>query len=210
MATNTLNDFMKWVLPDVHGCPVAVAEQAVLDSSIMFCEEARAHRAQLDDITLVSATATYTVVTPTDTVISSIIYAGVDGTEVFRSTRDRIQLQVPTWRTETGTPTHVIMDDPRTIRTVPVPTGAGTLVLEAYLKPAADAATVQDFIYEEWHEAIAYGAKARLFSMAEKPWTSQNKAESNAIAYASAITAAVSKNDTGHMRPSRRVRYGGL
>lgn len=206
----TLDDFSKFILPDVHGCPSMVAEQAVLDSAIMFCEESRCHREQLADITLVASTPTYNIVTPTDTVISSIIWAGLDGTEIFRSTRDRIEFQVPSWRTATGTPTHVVMDDIRTIRTVPIPTGAAALNLEAYLKPSATATTIQDFIYQEWHEVIAAGAKARLFAMANKPWTSAPQAESNGAVYTALINAAVSKNDSGHMRPSRRVRYGGL
>lgn len=63
-------------------------------------------------------------------------------------------------------------EDILNIRPTPNATAAGTanMQVKAILSPKLDATTVPTILYDDWIEAIAFGAAARIMKMAGKKW----------------------------------------
>lgn len=63
-------------------------------------------------------------------------------------------------------------DDTLQIRPIPDSTAAGTanMLVKVILMPTLAAVKVPDYIYNDWLEVIAWGAAARIMTMAAKKW----------------------------------------
>jgi hypothetical protein len=78
------------------------------------------------------------------------------------------------WRHLIGEPRTVHMtDEAGTCRFVPAPgeTLRNFVQLELALKPAQDATTLPDAIYDRYREDIEFGARAKLRALPDKPWS---------------------------------------
>lgn len=84
------------------------------------------------------------------------------------------------WESKLGMPQKFCMHDEQSIRLVPAPFEMmrNALVLHVALKPAQDATTIPDDLYERYSGDIEVGAIAMLLEVADKPWTNQPKSSS--------------------------------
>jgi len=215
-----LSEFLPEVVPQVPGCPVMVAKNAVRNAAITFCERTKAYRKELTAINLVASTKdyAYTAFTlPTDTLvwrpIRVAIIDGSDETKLEKVTPEDLDsdAQYANWRTETGTPFgYYAKDQNSTLRVIWTPDTSitGGLFMEAALKPSKAAAEVEDGFFNAYFDDIAAGALAALLSMAAEPWTNATKAADYLARFNRAIADHTVKIAEGEVdAPLRTVSY---
>ena len=169
--------FLKEVLPDVKGCPVTIAENAIRNAVIDFCNQSRVWREDAAPISLVQGTSAYTID------VSAVDPAGeaqIVTVHKVRLTDSNIPLPAlplqyaDDFITQTAEqrPEWFYCKSPPQIVFGPAAPDAAytTAELKVVLKPTRDATQAPDFIYNDWLEEIAHGAKYRLMAMEGRPW----------------------------------------
>ena len=165
----TWDQFLRDVLPDVTGCPEPVAEHAIMRAAQEFCMGSRAWRVWLDPVTTRENVTEYDIELEPSSLLARVENATLDGRIIDALAVEDLR---PDWKTYSNTlSTCVFTQDGKTVTLLPQQTAGMKLLIEASLKPAENAPGVEDFIYEQYVEIIAMGAKARLMRQANKPYT---------------------------------------
>lgn len=211
MATVAYNLWYNEVLPEAPGCLAAVAENAIRNAAIEFCERSQFHIYNHPAINAVAATATYAFVPPANTLVVKVLQAFYNSKEIIPKTPDELDSMYTTtdWRDRTGTPLYYTQDDELNIRLVPYPSAslANALKLRVSLKPTRASTTVEARIYEEHLESIKAGALYRLKAQTSKPYSDPTGAANNLTLFNMGIDSARDRVSRGFGRAHRRV-YG--
>ena len=143
----SIDQFFRRVSHVARGCPTAVLTDAVLQAAEDFCERTWLWLEDLPPIQTVDGQTAYTVAAPTYAAILAIKSLTIDGSTApfTSSTRNRVTL----------------VSDPGPDK---------ALVAEAALKPSRTAKVLPDFLYVEWQDAIAAGARFKLLDMHGAEW----------------------------------------
>lgn len=167
-----ITDFLKYVLPEVPGCPTVSAKQAILDSATEFLTYSGAWNELQDPIALSALNNEYDLDAPTGARCIDIraVYATFYSTGHLQpATMTQIALLFPQWATATANlPSHYTRAfDFNTIRVFPIPDNPNGEVIRihAVYTLKADATLIPDDIVERYREVIAAGAKTRLLRM---------------------------------------------
>ena len=163
------NAFYDLLSPQVPGCPQTTQVVALRQAAIEFCEQSLAWKYEHPDIDVVPGTAKYLFEPPGGAFVHAIAYADFNGSQL--ETR-KMERDIGMWavRNNIGTPEY-ILGGPLSLTLAPTPDVAGTLKIEAILKPTPVADGVDDIIYEEYREAVVHGALAKLMLSPKKPYT---------------------------------------
>lgn len=158
------------------------------------------------DTTYISKQA-YSLTAPTGSEIVEIERIRFDGKVVVPKDEEWLDHYMPYWRTEMSPqPMYYCMGPDRKIWFARAPQEVISRAIEIWvsLKPTLTATTVEDWLYNDWWEAIAFGAVSRLLRMRDKPWTNIQEAE-----YFSSLYEKV-RNQAWHLAPKRlnRARRG--
>lgn len=208
MAVNW-EDYLKEVMPDVDGCPIQVAENAIRNSAIEFAEMSRVWREKLPDITTVALQADYTPTPPTDARILAIHKIISNDRQIALWTLPEEQLdrfKTPDTPTE---PQWYNAPTPDTLRIFPDPddNNGQNYVLEvwAILEPTRTAESGPDFMFDDWLEPIAHGAKARLMAMAGRSWAVPEAVAFHAKMFKDGWVTARIRDAKGNVKSSSQV-----
>jgi hypothetical protein len=167
------SDFYDLVLPDVPGCAPAMADMALRQSAISFCEQSLAWKYDHSPIAVLPGVAEYGFVLPPETAVHMVAYAALDGRELNVGIGEA---EAESWRNLTGRPEYVSGRNMR-LALLPTPDGSALLTLKVVLKPSPSAAGIDDGIFDEYREAITHGALARLMLSSRKPYTNVQLAQ---------------------------------
>lgn len=212
MALVPYTDWYNDVLPDVPGCPEAMALDAIRDAAIVFCERTKVHKVDLDPITLQASTPTTSFVVPASTPqtrVARIEQALYGTTPLDFKDADWLAVNLErTWRTKTGTPQYITQDDEESFRVVPYLTAIATVDLDLFvsLKPTQASTDIEARLWREYREVIAAGALARLMLSPKKPYTNTVLAAVNNDMFEGAIARITRKVFKGHVRSRQRVK----
>lgn len=182
-----LSAFLPEVMLDVVGCPDSVAENAVKQAAIEFCGQSGSWTEQIDSVTTVQSTAEYLLeatAIQTETGVSPIEILAVRKVQKSGS-----KITLPTMADQHADRygSFTTEDEPRFfnagghsnanasalstyITFFPTPDAAYTYDIWAILKPAKTVTQLPHYLYNDWLETIAHGAKARLKAMSGRPW----------------------------------------
>lgn len=210
--------FLPFVLPKVTMCPEPLALQAIKLSAIEFCRRTNIVR-RVQSHSIVADTQDYTPTAVTDMLVCKVLDAWVEG----RKLEFADQVDDPTALTgaaigsatlATGSPTHFFFKTPVQLTTgvakvslYPVPDTAVTsgLTLRLAMQPDVACATVEDVLFDEFNEAIAHGALARIMVVPNQPYTSAN-AGNHRTMFLAACHEAKWQAQVGHGQGSLRVQ----
>lgn len=174
---STYAEFLPEVLPFVPDVPEVVAENAVRNACIEFCERTNYLQATLAPFTTVADQAEYTVPVPANTKLVQIMTAYWGERLLIAKTQEELAhvFRRVNWMTMTGAPFYITKIEQTKVRLVPLPDAAGIddVTLRVSLAPSRTSTTVDDQIYNEWLETIANGARYRLYSIPKQPFTDQ-------------------------------------
>ncbi|HJT51957.1 MAG TPA: hypothetical protein VJ734_08465, partial [Nitrosospira sp.] len=156
------------VMPELPGCPLAVADSALRQAAITFCEQSLAWQSAHPDISITSGVAEYSLAPPEGTVVHTITCATLNGEEI--EPVGPLSIPVTHWRSQAGK-VRYMLSGPTSVTLMPDPYAAGTLTMIAVLKPSAVSTGIDNNLFNEYREAIVHGALARLMLSPRKPYT---------------------------------------
>jgi len=209
------DDFLSEVLPYVENCPIPIAKNYIKNAAIELCQRATLWRQELDRINITANIHTYELCTElnTDETISSIDYAYITEdsgeTNLTVTTEDAMKISTKVWRTLTATkPESIMMLNTENCRLYPIPEVdiTNSLVVGLIMKPSRDAAGVPDWIFEQWAETIAHGAKARLMGMKGRDWYAPSEATDEQADFDLGVKDATIRANKGHSRQNTKVQ----
>lgn len=193
----TSDEFLSYVMPELPGCSVPLvmshASQILLD----FCQETRCWVEMLDPIKLIAGQHTCELEVPTNTRVTFVMGAHVNGRQIYPRTKAEMNRHHPGWMAHAGSaPSHFIALPNKDLRLYPTPNTSGAdLTVEVALVPVPQAAsvlsaTLPDEVMSDHLLAISCGVKARLMAMANQTWSAPAQAAYYGEMYGQAINDA--------------------
>ena len=169
-AWATLYDY---VLPDVPGCPTAVADQALREAAIEFYDRSGIVTFENAPVTVVDGTATYGLTAPAGYTVARVQEMFMGDLRLVPVDLARLSQMYIHWQSITGAPQYYIQETTDTFRLVPEPDQnfTDTIVATVVIVPSrASTQIAEDWVWENYAPVIAAGALARLTRMQQKPW----------------------------------------
>lgn len=204
-------EFLPEVMPYVPNVPDFIATAAIRNAVIEFCEKSRILQIDADPISVVAGIATYQIDAPNGMKIVEIMDAWSDVTHLTPSSPDELTrtFQAMDWRTQKGAPRYYTSVVPDEVILVPVPdqTKPNSLKLRVAIAPLRSSTGVDDFIYENWLEGIAFGARARLYNTPGQSYFDKTSALEFERRFRAAIADARVKVNRGSSRTSLDVEF---
>lgn len=185
-----------YYLNDVPDCSYITGANALRMAAQEFCTRSRAWRAKLAPIVTVEGQTAYPVPMAAGQELVVVLGAQLDGRDI----------DVLLGEHAGGHSRGVIMLNQSELLLQPLHAPGQSLVLHAALKPSNDATGIEDLLYAHYAEAIAEGAKARLFGTNNQPFSDPNAALRARINFNDAIGAAKVAVAKAHSRAPLRVR----
>lgn len=152
------------------GCPEPLAEQAIVDSAVEFCEKTLAIRYESDPLIITSGVSSYDIEVPARHKLCRIISARIGDDELKSIPIE----QLPTGRSYSAKPTMFYVSQgqfERQINFFAMPDDTYTVNINVAIKPSYNATSIADDLYDYWLEAVVSGAVSRLKQIPDQPFT---------------------------------------
>ena len=213
MAISLWSALFDDVLPDVPGAPQVFATAAIQDAAIEFFERAKCWSEESDAISVVANTKEYafaksslsTGVTPQVVEFRQVFWKGAEIDPVSIQDAERGHQN---WMTLAGAqPVEYTSLKPNYVRLIPYPnvSVSNALTMNCTLRPTTTSTGIEDYLLEEYRDAIAAGAKAKLLSSPGKPFTDLQSALMYRSEFEEAIADHQRKAQLGRTRGRRSV-----
>jgi hypothetical protein len=203
------DEFLPLVLPDLPGCPKALALAAVKRAAEELCRSAYVWIEEIGPVDVVPGQAEYVCPVPSGATPVILLGLFIDGWQIRAATAEEMDAEHPGWTELTASrPIRFLVPTPGKVRLVPEPTKSMPAALTARmaLAPAQNAATVEDVIIDQWSQAVAHAAKAELLALPGKPWTQPQLAEHHARQFRVQAARARGRSSTGWAGATLSVR----
>jgi hypothetical protein len=189
MNTIKYTDCFNEVLPEMPGVSTAMAENAIRNAVIEFCKRSGVWRHWADPQNVVAGVSTYDLEPAPQSDVASIVVLKVDDEKCNPASEDHLE---GNWQTERGTVDRYMQQDMTSVTLVKVPdlNISRGLTMTLSLMPRRASASFPAWIWNQYYEGIAQGAKAKLMAMPKKPWTDQKTALYYQLKFDSAIAGA--------------------
>lgn len=207
-------DLFPDVLPDLPGCPPEIALRAIRHTVIEFCEKSLIHQVTLDPITVMAGFTQYDFDVPKGFRVQKIMKAWFKGLELEPVAPDSIRAPdaystvIGGYRATETPPVAYTQLDFSTVSFLPTPDRKypSAVTMRVALAPLRDSTEFVDFLYEQWGEFLACGAKARLMLSPGKPYSNNESAVVNQGRYTTALNDARQRAIHGNVRSGLSVR----
>lgn len=212
---STYSDFYDGVIPDVPGVTTSVAELAIKNTVIDFCEQSLILQRDHEPVTVIANVNDYDFEPETGELVVKVMRAWYKSFQLTQLAPDDIGVPeiynraFPTASTSTSDPQYILQKDERTFTLYPMPaeTVGSAITMRVALKPTRAATTINDVLLEDYFEIISAGAKYRLLLSQGKPYTSPQLAAVERDIYVSGINKAKQRATRGHLRSDLSVKY---
>jgi hypothetical protein len=206
--------FFSNVMPEVPGCPEITAFNAIQNSAIEFCEKSLVLQRDHDPVTVVANIVDYDLEPPPGYLVVKVMRAWLEGNELTALAPDMVKgpevynRLFTSYNAQPTTPTAFLQKDVRTVSIWGLPDKKyiNGLTMRVALKPTRAAETIEDEVYEDYCEAIAAGALARLLGSQGKPYSSRDGAALADRQFRQAINVARQRATHGNVRSTLSVQ----
>lgn len=212
----TYDAFFPDILPEVPGVTPDMAIRAIRNTIIEFCEKSLIHQVTQDAITLQDGVDTYDLDAPKGHRVHKVMKAYFKGQELTAVAPDDIATPDPYLQTTNAAgytpnksqPTGYTQKDFDTVTFMPIPDQRymNAITMRVALVPLRDSTGCENFLYEQWGEFIACGAKARLMLNPGKPYTNPDAAAVNQTRYMTGLNDARQRALRGNVRSTLQVQ----
>lgn len=200
------SDFLNDVMPDVPGCTTEIAQHAIKNTIIDFCEKSLILQRDHDPVSVAANVIDYDFDPPDNFLVIKIMRAwyknkplepvspdDIDKPEVYNQLFEGASVAG-------AEPNAILQKSERQFTIYPIPSeaAANAITMRVALKPTRSSEEVDDVIYEDYSEIIAYGAKARLMMSPNKPYTNPQLAVSALGMYQSGLGVARQRATRGY------------
>lgn len=186
----TWDDFIPLLLPHVSGAPNATMKLYLAQAAAEFFARTYVWRREIDPISLTRGVAEYDI----DVYVCGGLVEDIKSVilDDVAQPLQRIQIDaVPVNHTATtGTPRSYWLIDDRAIGLFPTPDRRYILRASAVLKTSRAATEVDDWVFEEWADAIVAGAASRIVDIPGKEWSNPALAAEYRMRFEKAIVGA--------------------
>ena len=201
------------VLPSVPGVPQVYATACIQDAAIEFFERAKCWTEESDAINAVANTKEYAFVksslstgaSPQVVEFRQVFWNGMELDFVSQLDAERGHQN---WMTLSGSqPKEYLSIKPNYVRLIPYPTASvtGAIKMNCTLRPTKSSTGIEDYLLEEFRDAIACGAKAKILATPGKPYASLQDAAIEKDAFETAIATHQNRAQKGRTRARRAV-----
>jgi hypothetical protein len=188
------SSFLTEVVPYLPDVPEVVAENAVRNACIEFCEKTHLVQAEVPPIDIQALTADYVVPVPAGTKFVQVMTAYYGERLLIPKTQEELAhvFRRVNWMNLVGSPFYITKIVQTQVKLVPQPERdeSDILSLRVSLAPTRTSTEVDDQLYNEWLEVIAHGAKHRLYSIPKQSFTDQTAAVQQLKLFRAGITRA--------------------
>ncbi len=205
----SLSAWYDHVLAQVHSCPTALADWAIRQAAIEFCDRSHAHIVDLAAINSVAGTADYNLTPPANHEIVKVIAVEYDGETIDPiSPRDVARRYGADWKDEQAEPERFLSQYGTSLKLVPKPDVSITagIVATVVLRPTDSTTTIDDVIAVPYKGEIAKGARKLLWLMPRKPWTDMKRGEKEEADFIADCASAHIKAQKGRTGAPMRTR----
>lgn len=208
-----LDVFLSRLMPSVPGCPEPLARQALLDSTIEFCEETGVVKVTTDPIGLQAGNAVYSVDVPMQQQVVTVQRAWYGTRELIAAPSAMVsEVEAYTGNAAPSTgqePTHYLEFAPGEVSLFPTPGEGATamLVFRATTKPTRSASSVENVLFEDWAEVIVAGALRRLHGTPDTPFSSDQLSMRQAGLFQLGVSKARQEALRGRVRGSMLIAH---
>lgn len=210
----TYEDFFPNILPEVPGVAEMVAENAVRNAVIEFCEKSLILQRDHDPVSIKAGVVDYDLEPPKGYIVVKVMKAWLENSELGPLAPDFVREATvynrlfSSYQEAPGTPRAYLQKDERsvTVWQVPEKDYPNGLTMRVALKPARASTTVESVILEDYAETIASGALYRLMMSAGKPYTNAELAAVHKNLFQQGINVARQRATHGHVRSNMSVK----
>lgn len=201
MALKTWDEFLPLIIPHLPGCPNASLKTYLALSARDFLTRTYLWQDDIDAIYLAPNQVEYDLDAHAE--VEDVLAVVLEGETLERTDFRRVPFSQ---RDQEGQPRMYWLYGDHSIRVFPIPDERKTMQVAAVLKPARDAAGVEDWIYETWADVIINGAIAQLAIMPAKEWSDVGLAGMHKQMFEQAVIRARIRDTRGvqlkvHQRP---------
>lgn len=169
--------FFSRLQPQVIGCPEPLAQQALVDSAIEFCEFTQCLVVDLDPINARAGVGGYELDMPSQSRLAQVLRVWFEGRELGAVPYTSVHEVEPL----TGVPVYHFCrdaDEVLQLNLYPVPDkdAAKAIRVRVATKPARNATSVHASLLEQWADPIVNGAMRRLHEMPGQTFTNEPRA----------------------------------
>ena len=210
MSTVPYDDFLPEVLQFTPDVPEFVAVNAIRNAAIEFCERTRYWQTDLDPEIVAAGQASYQIDIPLQTKFVDIVEAWYNDVLLIpKSVEDLTRIYRYTdWRTVQSDPQYLTRQVNEELILVPMPVkSGGQLKIRAALAPTRASTTIDQSIYEQFLEYIAFGARARLYNTPKQPYFDKTSALEYEKKFRAAISEVRTRVNKGLSRSAVQVEY---
>lgn len=202
-----LSAFYPRILPYLPGCPEPLVDQVLVNSAIEFAEASLTIRQNLDSFNTVVGKVDYDLDPPTryhD--INRVMGVTLDGKELQPGLFEAIRNDLPTAVAKPRGFYTDRTDNAFTLRLSPPPDKVYSVIVSVTLRPARDATSLDDDMYNIWIDPIVSGAIARAMQIPDQPFTDLARAQDLLASAARQTVSSRIESNYGLVRGSMRVR----
>lgn len=193
------------LLPLVPGCPEPLAQQALVDAAIAFCEDSQAIRSDLDTLYVVAGVSEYELEPPTSQSVTTVLDVTIDGARLKSLYFDESAGLPAT----TGKPTHFYTTRNTgnlVLHFFPAPDARYKANVTVATRPTRTSTTLEEDLTDLWADAVVSGAVARIASIPGQPFTSIEMASAMGSMSVAASRNARRSASSGQIRGSMAVK----
>ena len=196
-----VSEYLSRVMPSVMGCPIPVAEMAILDSADELCRESRVLR-ESQDIPLVSGTTEYDLDPVTvGTFAVEVLFARIGISEPLEPvTPDLLNRLIM----GTGEPEFIEQVSSDLVRLHPAPKTSEDMSVTMVLSVSPGSASIPSSL-DRWRDGIVGGALHRLMSMPNQAWANPQLAVTFRQSFNNALNGATSQATLGNLKAALRT-----
>lgn len=210
-----ISSFMSRILPHVAGCPDVVAQEALVDTAIEFCEKTLVVQQTLDPVSTQAGIIEYSLDAPTNEMVVAPVSAWYKTTllqPVSAQEIRNVQAYSVAFSPQENSPTYYFWTAPGTVGLYPIPSTSepSVITVRAALKPTRDATTLEDVLYDDWIDTLVAGTLARLHMMKDTNWASADRALIHSREFRVGVQRARIESSMGRIRTSVSVRLRGF
>lgn len=204
-------EFLPRVLQYVPDASEFIAVDAIKQACIEFCERTYYWQYQSPSLNVVNGQSQYVIPTPADTKFVGPVQVYFNTLLLIPKSPDELAdiYRMGSWSQLQGSPQYVtrIIKPELTLVPIPYVTQPATLYVRAALAPTQDSTEIDSEIYEQWAEAIAWGARARLLAQPRQDYTDKAGSIEAAKMFNYHINRARIQMNKGLTRASTRTEF---
>ena len=183
-------DMLDDVIPELMGCSVELAINALRNTCIELFQKSWIYTQQMDTVPVVADVAEYDLDSFSGQRIVGVVSAWFDGNRIAPLSTEMLNKNRLRWEADKGNVEGYIIKESNLIQLYRIPDRSGDLVVTVALAPTTKSTGIETFVYDFYSEAIAAGAKARLMAIPSKPFSNINASMMYRAQFAAAVTDA--------------------